>query len=201
MILYIMRHGETAWNKARRMQGQTDIPLTEEGLEMARKSGVGMKDLPIDLCISSPLSRAKQTAECVIGDRSIPLITDKRIQEISFGEWEGQCVLTENTITPGYLDVFYTDPILCGRPPGGEIFRDVLDRTENFLKELSDNPDYADKHILISSHGAAGRCLLAHFFDDPENIWRGCIPPNCAVSTVEVTDGVRKVHKIDQIFY
>ncbi len=183
------------------MQGQTDIPLTKAGLEMARVTGEGMKHLPIELWMSSPLSRARQTAECVIGNRDIPLLTDERIQEISFGEWEGQCVTTENTIAPEYLDVFYTDPILCERPPGGEIFRDVLDRTEKVLQDLAANPAYRDKHILLSSHGAAGRCLLANFFEDRENIWRGCIPPNCAVSTVEITDGVRTVHRIDEIFY
>ena len=55
MILYVIRHGETAWNKVRRLQGQTDIPLAEEGIRLARETGIGMKDIPIDLVISSPL--------------------------------------------------------------------------------------------------------------------------------------------------
>ena len=49
MILYVIRHGETAWNKVRRLQGQTDIPLAEEGIRLARETGIGMKDIPIDL--------------------------------------------------------------------------------------------------------------------------------------------------------
>lgn len=53
MILYVIRHGETAWNKVRRLQGQTDIPLAEEGIRLAKETGIGMKDIPIDLVISS----------------------------------------------------------------------------------------------------------------------------------------------------
>lgn len=60
MRLYIIRHGETEWNKVKRLQGQTDIPLAEEGIRLARETGEGMKNLPIDLVISSPLTRAVQ---------------------------------------------------------------------------------------------------------------------------------------------
>lgn len=201
MILYIMRHGETYWNRERRMQGGTDIALTEEGIAMAKLSGQNMKDLPIDLCISSPLSRAYETAKCVIGDRNIPIVTDKRVQEISFGEWEGECVITDNKIAPGYLDLFFTDPIKCERPPKGETFRDVQERTGDLLRELSEKEEYADKHILISSHGAAGRCLLSHFYEDKDDIWRGCVPPNCGVTIVEVVNGQRKVIELDHVYY
>ena len=90
MILYVIRHGETAWNKVRRLQGQTDIPLAEEGIRLAKETGIGMKDILIDLVISSPLQRALQTAECITEGRNIPILTDERIQEISFGDWEGE---------------------------------------------------------------------------------------------------------------
>ena len=76
MILYVIRHGETAWNKVRRLQGQTDIPLAEEGIRLAKETGIGMKDIPIDLVISSPLQRALQTADCITEGRNIPILTD-----------------------------------------------------------------------------------------------------------------------------
>lgn len=201
MILYIMRHGETYWNVAKRMQGKTDIALTEAGIEMAKISGENMKDLPIDLCISSPLMRATETARCVIGDRDIPILTDERVQEIGFGDWEGECVIEENCISPEYMDLFFSDPIKCERPPRGETFQDVQKRTGEFLEELIANPEYADKHILISSHGAAGRCLLSHFYEDKDDIWRGCVPPNCGVTIVEVVDGIKRVIEKDRVFY
>ena len=216
MRLYVIRHGVTAWNKAKRMQGQTDIPLAEEGIELAFKTGEGMADVPIDLVISSPLGRAVETARCVLKGRclsqekrdgeisassDIPILTDERIQEISFGEWEGECILDSKKLPEGYMDLFFHDPLQIPKPPGGETFLQVRERTGAFLQELSAREDYAEKNILISTHGAAGRCLLSHFFEDgAENIWRSGVPANCSVSIVEIRDGKGTVVALDQIF-
>ena len=107
MILYVIRHGETAWNKVRRLQGQTDIPLAEEGIRLAKETGIGMKDIPIDLVISSPLQRALQTAECITEGRNIPILTDERIQEISFGDWEGESLIDSTILPADYKKQFY----------------------------------------------------------------------------------------------
>lgn len=213
MRLYILRHGVTAWNKAKRMQGQTDIPLAEEGIELAVRTGKGMADVPIDVVISSPLIRAVETAECVLRGRKlsgmkgngsmpdIPVLRDERIQEISFGEWEGECVLDSKRLPEGYMDRFFHDPLHIQQPPGGETFLQVRERTGAFLRELSARADYADKNILISTHGAAGRCLLSHFFEDGEdNIWRSGVPANCSVSIVELRDGAGTVLELDKIY-
>lgn len=210
MRLYIIRHGVTAWNKTKRMQGQTDIPLAEEGIELAVRTGESMADVPIDVVISSPLSRALETAKCVLRGRAlsgskniqdIPIITDDRIQEISFGEWEGECVLDSKVLPEGYLEQFFHDPLHIPQPPGGETFSQVRERTGAFLRELSARSDYAEKNILISTHGAAGRCLLSHFFEDGEtNIWRTGVPANCSVSIVEIRDGIGTVIELDKIY-
>ena len=89
MKLYLVRHGETDWNKVKRIQGQVDIPLNQFGKRLAEETAEGMKEIPFDLCITSPLSRARQTAEIVLGGRKVPIIEDARIEELSFGSWEG----------------------------------------------------------------------------------------------------------------
>ncbi len=211
MKLYIIRHGVTAWNKAKRMQGQTDIPLAEEGIDLAVKTGEGMADVPIDVAISSPLIRAVETAKCVLRGREafrekhgvntpeIPIIRDARLQEISFGEWEGECVLDSKRLPEGYMEKFFHDPLHIPQAPGGETFLQVRERTGAFLQELSARKDYAEKNILISTHGAAGRCLLSHFFEDGAvNIWRSGVPANCSVSVVEMRDGARTVIELDK---
>lgn len=201
MYLYIIRHGVTVWNKAKRMQGQTDIPLAEEGIELAVRTGKGMADIPIDLVISSPLTRAVATAECVTRGRNIPIITDERIQEISFGEWEGEDVQNSPKLPEGYMEQFFHDPIHLPQAPGGETFLQVRERTGVFLDEIRTKTEYQDKNLLISTHGAAGRCLLSHFFEDGDvNIWRTGIPANCSVSIVEIKDGVGKVLEMDKVF-
>ena len=89
MKLYIIRHGETPWNAEERLQGQTDIPLNENGIRLAKITGEALKDVPFDFAISSPLKRARQTAELVLAGRQIPVLEDARIEELSFGSWEG----------------------------------------------------------------------------------------------------------------
>ncbi len=201
MMLYIIRHGETEWNKVKRLQGQTDIPLAEEGIRLARETGEGMRDLPIDLVLTSPLTRAVQTAQLLTEGRDVPILTDERIIEISFGDWEGECILDSDVLPADFRRLFYEDPMHCMCPPNGETFSDVRRRTAEFYRSLVANPDYADKSILISTHGAAGRCLLTQFYEDKDDIWRGGVPKNCAVTIVEVADGVATVIEKDRLFY
>ena len=63
MKLYIIRHGQTEWNKQKRLQGRSDIPLNEYGIQLARETKAGLKDVKFDLAFTSPLQRAKKTAE------------------------------------------------------------------------------------------------------------------------------------------
>ena len=73
MIVYIVRHGETDWNRVRRVQGHTDIELNDYGRKLAEETAEGMKEIRLDLCFTSPLKRAKETALIVLGDRQIPV--------------------------------------------------------------------------------------------------------------------------------
>ena len=68
-MLYIMRHGKTDWNAKHKLQGRTDIPLNEEGIQMAEQAKEKYKDVNFDICYCSPLVRAKQTAEIILEGR------------------------------------------------------------------------------------------------------------------------------------
>ena len=100
MKLYIVRHGETDWNKERRIQGQADIPLNGFGRHLAEETGKGLSDIAFDICISSPLSRAVETAELILGGKDTPVAKDSRITEMAFGIWEGGCCSKEGWILP-----------------------------------------------------------------------------------------------------
>ena len=84
-MLYIMRHGKTDWNAKHKLQGRTDIPLNEEGIQMAEQAKEKYKDVNFDICYCSPLVRAKQTAEIVLEGRNIPIVYDDRLMEMCFG--------------------------------------------------------------------------------------------------------------------
>lgn len=201
MRLYIIRHGQTSWNTRKRLQGQRDIMLNENGIKIAEETAKGMKDIDIDLVISSPLLRAKETAGILMSQRELPMITDRRLTEMSFGEWEGESMIDSTVITQEFRDKFIADPMHCMCPPGGESFEKVLERTADFYHWLIANKAYENANILISAHGASSRCLLAAVDGARDDLWRGGVPKNCAVSIVEVTDGVGRIVELDKLFY
>ena len=78
-MLYIMRHGKTDWNACHKLQGRTDIALNDEGRMMAAEAGKKYADIHFDICYSSPLARAKETAEIFMQGRNVPVYTDDRL--------------------------------------------------------------------------------------------------------------------------
>ena len=89
MKIYLVRHGETEWNKEYRLQGQADTQLNDYGRELAQITAEALKDIPFDVIFHSPLSRAKETAYILKRDRKIEIIGDERLREMSFGIAEG----------------------------------------------------------------------------------------------------------------
>lgn len=201
MLIYIVRHGLTEWNKLKKLQGAADVPLAKEGILLAEKTGEALKDVKFDICFTSPLSRARQTAECVLGDRNVPIIPDKRIQEINFGDLEGGCVRdAEGNYIDPQVEMFFRDPVNFKRPENGEDIFDVIARTKDFWEEKTSDPSLTDKTVLVASHGCAVRALFQNIYHDPENFWHGCVPPNCCVNLVEVKNGKTVLLEEDKVY-
>jgi len=220
MELYLIRHGETDWNRARRLQGHTDIPLNENGIELAEATGWGLRDVPIDLCISSPLSRAVETAGHILKQNEgykerfyaflerhgqysfrlretcgVPVFTDERIKEINFGEWEGMNCGFDNYALPlDDFDRFFTAPEEIELPEGGEDIRDVILRERCFLEELQADPAFRELRILIITHGGAMRGLLYVISgqEDIAGMKEVTIPHNCQVA-IAADDGTGRL--------
>ena len=89
MKIYLVRHGETEWNKEYRLQGQADTRLNDYGRELAVITAEALKNIPFDVIYHSPLNRAEETAVILKGERKIDIIADERIKEMSFGTAEG----------------------------------------------------------------------------------------------------------------
>ena len=201
MLIYNVRHSLTEWNKLKKLQGASDVSLAKEGILLAEKTGEALKDVKFDICFTSPLSRARQTAECVLGDRNVPIIPDKRIQEINFGDLEGSCVRdAEGNYIDPQVEMFFRDPVNFKRPENGEDIFDVIARTKDFWEEKTSDPSLADKTVLVASHGCAVRALLQNIYHDPENFWHGCVPPNCCVNLVEVKNGKTVLLEEDKVY-
>ena len=202
MRLYIIRHGETVWNTQGRLQGRADIELNENGIRLAQVTARGMKEISFDLAISSPLKRAVDTAKIVCAGKKVPLLTDERIQEITFGEWEGLCCRKDNYEIPSKdFPNFFKEPFSYVPPTGGETIFQVLERTKYFYEELISTPEYQDKTILIASHGCASRALLYHMIEGEHSFWLDHVPANCSVSIVDIHNGKPEVVELDKVYY
>lgn len=202
MLLYVIRHGLTPWNHLHKAQGSADIPLAQEGIDLAKKTGEALRNVDFDICFTSPLTRARQTAALVLGSRDIPTIPDARIQEINFGDLEGHIMRKDGAMESdcGEFDLLFRDPLKFPRPNNGENIQDVLKRTRDFWVEKTTDPSLADKTVLISSHGCAVRALLQNLYQDPEHFWHGCVPPNCSVNLVEIKDGKARFLEEDKVY-
>lgn len=200
MKLYVIRHGQTNWNKEKRLQGKADVPLNENGRTLAKIVGEKIKDIPFEFAVSSPLSRAMETARLALGGRDIPVYPDERIGEMSFGDWEGLHYSDHTEIPNGMIDNFFHRTDLYETPPNGESFSQVIARTHDLYEELVNNPKYEDCNILISSHGAASRAFLQSIFQDG-NFWQTGVPKNCSITIVEIKRGQVVSVDLDHIFY
>lgn len=206
MKLYLVRHGETDLNKHHVLQGQTNSELNAYGRELAHATAEGLKDVPFDIAFTSPLHRAKETAQIIIGKRHIPLIEEPRIQEIGFGDFEGLCYLRKGGNIPDkrFLN-FFKKPEEYWTPPKGESLEAVVKRTGEFLDELCSSKEYADKTILISTHGCALKAILANVRQTPmAEFWGAGLHKNCAVSILETqnkTEGRLTILEEGILFY
>ena len=97
MKMYIIRHGQTPWNARKCLQGRSDVDLNENGIYLAELTGKALRDVTFDMAFTSPLIRAKHTAQCILGGREVPIIEDERLIEISFGIYEICCYAEKTT--------------------------------------------------------------------------------------------------------
>ncbi|MCR5557631.1 MAG: histidine phosphatase family protein [Butyrivibrio sp.] len=176
-MLYIMRHGKTDWNALQKLQGQIDIPLNEEGKEAARAAREKYKDIAFDICYSSPLIRAKETAEIFLQGTNTPIITDDRLKEMAFGEFEGVTGYFNNPSCP--INDLFVNPVSYVKQGGAESFEELFARTGSFLKEVISPALKENKDVLIVGHGAMNCSIISQIERTPlEKFWDNLIQ-NC----------------------
>ena len=188
MKLYLLRHGRTLWNEAGRLQGRTDVPLSAAGRESARKTAELLADLPLSAAFSSPLSRARETAELIAGGR-IPVRTDARLLELSFGAAEGMCILgLQREERPTFR--LFSDPEHYVPPEGGESYRALCRRCKDFLREVILPREQDWEHVLIVAHGGTVRGLFSAMFGArAQEIYGSHVQKNCAVNRIACAAG------------
>jgi len=179
--LYLVRHGETDWNAARRIQGRTDIPLNDTGREQARQAGELLARRRWDAVYASPLSRARETA-AIIGERVgiTEVGTRDALMERDYGAAEG---LDFDELAARYPEGVHAE--------GQESREDVGHRVGSALVELADS--HPGESLIVVSHGGAIRAVLQ--LADP-----GTQHPritNASVHSFRVQDGTLQLIAFD----
>jgi broad specificity phosphatase PhoE len=158
--LFLIRHGETAENVKMRYLGVRDEPLNENGMWQAQQLATALSEIPLRLIITSPLRRAADTASKIQQASGIELRSDVRLQEGSFGAWEGLTrdeVLQRSSQDAEMLARWETDSS-CS-PPGGESIESLQNRVLDLVKELMQ--DHSNSSIALVSHVGPIKALLA----------------------------------------
>jgi broad specificity phosphatase PhoE len=152
MQLICVRHGRTAWNAARRFQGQTDIPLDDEGLAQAQALAAHLRDEHFDLALASDLTRARTTAETILGDREIALELTPEFREMHFGLWEG---LTWDEIVARWpqLDAAGEKAPMYYTAEGGESWAGLCARVDAALRSATARMGADDRALIVSHAG------------------------------------------------
>lgn len=155
-MIYLIRHGQTDWNTARRIQGTTDVPLNVVGREQTLLLLPEIKTLKLDKIFVSNLRRAQETAEILNREIQVPIVTDERLREVCFGEWEGRSVLD---LSDSVWHQFYRHPDQIGSEPLTEVFK----RVKSFFEttDLSQN-------TLIVTHSGTLR-IMAYYWEHPKS--------------------------------
>ena len=161
--LILVRHGETKWTAERRYQGHCNTPLTAQGCRHAAKAARALQAVPVDFIYSSTLGRARETAQFIKKILRRPVRHDSRLNELSFGRWEGRTA--REIMRAG--DRTYRAWI-AGRkvsPPGGETLASFQKRTARFLREICLR--HKGKTVVLVSHGGTIKMMLCRLLKLP----------------------------------
>ncbi len=155
--LWLVRHGQTDWNREGRFQGSVDIALNENGLGQAREIAERLKEVKFQAIYSSPLQRARQTAQMIAEKNGKKVHFDSRLSEISMGEWEGMLYQDICREYPEEINERRVNP-LYARAPGGETAVQVAERMKQAVDEIVLKHPHGP--VLIVSHGLALSALV-----------------------------------------
>lgn len=191
ITFYMVRHGETFFNKVFRLQGFCDSPLTEKGIQDAYDAKKALEHVHFTKVYSSTSERARDTAEIIKGDRDIELEALKDLREFDYGEMDGELIkdvleeIKKRAVTDSFKDV------------GGDDTESLWERTQRAFNHILLNSNEGDV-ILVVSHGSFIRHMFKPMFGiDPETIrkspkGKGNLVPNGGI-TKFIYDGEWKL--------
>ncbi|VVA44214.1 Phosphoglycerate mutase family protein [Candidatus Roizmanbacteria bacterium] len=157
--IYLTRHGETDWNEKKLIQGHTDVPLNKKGEKQAKELGKELKNIHFDAVFSSDLLRAKNSAEIIISEKKLKVITIKALRERNFGRFEGKHLI-ELRKTFGEVMLITVEKQKKLQLFDVENDEGIIARLIPFMKKIASN--YLGKNVLMVTHGGLLRAFLSY---------------------------------------
>lgn len=189
MRLFLIRHGETDWNRDGRFQGQRDTALSDKGRWQAQKAASGLALHKFQGIVSSPLSRALDTAREIsaLGSRNIEVDIIDEFTEINHGDWEGLLTSDVREHWDGLLAQWHIEPERVRMPgDGGETLEEVCKRAVAGVEKIA--AKYSGD-VAATSHDAVIKALLCYYLGAPlSSFWRFQIA-NCSLTIIEFSEG------------
>lgn len=185
MRLILTRHGETEWNLLHKTQGRTDTVLTETGREQARAFSRRLAGVELECVYTSPLKRARETAEILAEPHGVPVVDDDALMELAFGAWEG---LTFTEIGENFtkeLEVWSDAPNACVIP-GGEPFSELFARCGEFLRRINERHDGT---IAAVSHSVPTKLIASMCLGVPPEKLHNIRIDNVSLSVIDFYEG------------
>jgi probable phosphoglycerate mutase len=190
--LLLMRHGETEWNAEHRFTTHSDVELSPAGIAQAEEAAAALAGERLDRIFSSPMQRARRTAELVaaVQERPPDVAIDDRLVEIDAGPFDGQTTEElQSGPLAGAFHAWHTDgePVF---PDGTETFDDALRRVSAFFDDRAGLPGTT----LVVTHGSLARlAICSHFLGGPPPYHRRLWLDNCRLTCFENRDGIHKM--------
>jgi len=183
--IFFIRHGESEWNILHKIQGQKNVPLTDNGREQAKQLGNRLINENIDIIYTSDLSRALETANTISKFIRRPAIKSKEIREINFGPWEG---MTLEEIKKGYKQEYckwLKEPHKL-KLDDGETLEMLEKRAMGFVNDILNNNN--SKNIAIVSHSATLKVIILNLLGIGNSYYKNITLKNVSVSIIERRD-------------
>jgi broad specificity phosphatase PhoE len=194
--IVLVRHGQTEWNRIERFRGRIDVPLNDVGYKQAEITGRWIASRwQIAAVYSSPLSRAKDTAQAIADHFYIPVIPDHGVDDFNYGAWQGKTPAEVQASWPELYAGWLRDPGKV-RIPEGETLGNLRARTRSAVLDLIET--HPHKTIVIVSHTIVNRAILLNVLNWPTRRFWEIRQNNCAINLLNSTGNKLTVLTINQ---
>lgn len=191
MNIYVTRHGETQWNREKRMQGWNNSDLTQRGIEGAKKLGKRLEKIDFQCIYSSSSKRAFDSSKYIRGNKDTEIVLLDDLREMGLGKWEGlQHIKLEELYPEEYFN-FWNNPHLY-KNETGESFYELFTRLKLVLEMIINK--HKKGNVLIVSHGVVLKAIYTIIKGESlRDLWQPPHIGNTSLTIIEVKEGKKKI--------